>query len=84
MRPHGRILFLCSLLQWLGGPYESSPRLIVRSTTFINAKDVLTISYGPHKNRQHSQKQRRKLLQDQYHFHCDCAPCAEPERYPGH
>eukprot|EP01001_Neometanema_parovale_P006703 NODE_3052_length_1288_cov_92.545064_g2897_i0.p1 GENE.NODE_3052_length_1288_cov_92.545064_g2897_i0~~NODE_3052_length_1288_cov_92.545064_g2897_i0.p1 ORF type:complete len:242 (-),score=29.64 NODE_3052_length_1288_cov_92.545064_g2897_i0:180-905(-) len=66
-------------LQWVGGPYEATRRLVMRATCFINPGTPLTISYGPHKNRHHSVKNRRQLLAEQYNFYCECAACMKGE-----
>eukprot|EP00667_Euglena_gracilis_P003325 EG_transcript_3335 len=66
-------------LQWAGGPYESTPRLVVRTSVAVAAGEPLTLSYGPHKNRLHSAAHRRRLLREQYNFHCECPACARPD-----
>ncbi|KAF8397071.1 hypothetical protein HHK36_018709 [Tetracentron sinense] len=56
--------------------YFLSRTLLVRSTEFVASKEPLELSYGPQVG-QWDQKDRQKLLEDQYSFKCCCSGCLE-------
>eukprot|EP01063_Lacrimia_lanifica_P019805 TRINITY_DN27219_c0_g1_i1.p1 TRINITY_DN27219_c0_g1~~TRINITY_DN27219_c0_g1_i1.p1 ORF type:complete len:711 (+),score=310.36 TRINITY_DN27219_c0_g1_i1:65-2134(+) len=69
-------------LNYVGGPHTAFRRARLRVTRDLLAGEEVTICYGPHKNKIHSVRNRRDLLQKQYNFLCTCSACMTESEDP--
>ena len=65
-----------AFLNFVGAPATAHRTVHLRATKLISPGEDITISYGPHKNKIHSSKNRREALQNQYNFLCFCEACS--------
>eukprot|EP01059_Diplonema_ambulator_P033632 TRINITY_DN7138_c0_g1_i12.p1 TRINITY_DN7138_c0_g1~~TRINITY_DN7138_c0_g1_i12.p1 ORF type:complete len:677 (+),score=221.02 TRINITY_DN7138_c0_g1_i12:41-2071(+) len=64
-----------AFINFEGGPHTAFRRANLRVTQYVEAGEEICISYGVHKNKIHSVKNRREALQQQYNFLCHCEAC---------